>query len=113
MTDHAITVLIAIVAIIVTVVINLLLFSYWAGKLEQQMKDNKESVDSTLERHEEAHNFHYKQERDHEASDNEHFKDNERHWAPQERVWLNQRFVEVGQRFDRLETLIRNNGIKT
>lgn len=98
---------VAICGVGVTILVNLALSFHWAGKMQQRLDDHKESVNRTLNRHEDNLDQLYNQGRSHESKDNDHFRDQSAHWAPQERSWLSMRFENMEKRFDKLERLIR------
>ncbi len=92
----------AIGALVLSFIVNIALISRWSGRVEQTQKSHTEILD----RHELAHDFHYKQSREHETADQRHFADTDMHWNRREREWLNTRFEEVGERFDKIERMI-------
>jgi hypothetical protein len=94
---------IAVGALILSFIVNIALISRWSGKIESTQKNHS----AILERHEEHHDFHYKQAREQDAINQRHFADTDMHWNRRERDWLNTRFEEMGERFDKLESMLR------
>jgi len=94
---------VAIGALALSFFFNIVLISRWSGRVESTQK----AQGKIIERHEKAHDFHYKQAREHEFNDQKHFSDTDMHWNRRERDWLNTRFEEMGERFDKIESMLR------
>lgn len=70
---------------------------------EQGFTDFKAYTEERLESHEAAHNYHYEAGRKHEAQDQAHFKDTTVHTTAEERFWENKRFENIEKRFDKID----------